>query len=261
MDNVAILIVSCDAYCDTWQYFFKAFDLFWPDCTIKKYLITNTLIPNYNNTKIIATGPESSWSAKMIKALGTIEEDNILLMLDDYFICQKVDNETIAHVLNEFTNNGYDYLRIMPIPKVNDGSEKTYRLDGKNLYEINLQAALWRKEYFLKVLRKDGLSAWQIEALQKVSSPERINGNCYATNYPVVNYLNGVIQGKWFPITVKKMEKLGIPINTSQRGTMSRKDILRRDFKNYVMHHVSVSSAVRLKKILKKLGIKFVTEN
>lgn len=261
MDNVAIIIVSCDAYQDTWPYFFSCFDMFWRDCSINKYLITNELTPTYPRTLIISTGLEKSWSAKMKYALNKIPEDNILLMLDDYFLWKKVNNSDIEHKISEFISFGYDYLRLMPIPKVSQGPRGIYELNGKNLYEINLQAALWKKSYLMQVLREDGLSAWQVEAKQKVSSPDRIFGKCMGVNYPILDYLNGVIQGKWYPETINKLKKLGIEIDTSNRGLMSSKDIMQRNFKNFVMHNVSIKTAMKIKKVLKAFGVKFVTEN
>lgn len=261
MNNVAIVIVSCDAYKDTWPYFFLCFDKFWPDCRIKKYIVTNKLHPQYNDTIVISTGEEKSWSAKMRFALQQISEEIIILLLDDYFICKQVNNSEVEKIIIKFNEFQYDYLRLMPIPKISNGSKDIYKLNGKNLYEINLQASIWRKSYLLKVLRHDGLSAWEIEALQKVSSEHRITGNTAATNYPIIDYLNGIIQGKWYPSTVNKMKKLGIYIDTKRRGMMSFKAIALRNLKNFIMHNVSVPTAVKLKHLLKSLGFKFVTEN
>ena len=83
-----------------------------------------------------------------------------------YFFKDRSDSR-----LFEFMSYDYDYLRLMPIPKVCRGKDGIYRLDGRNMYEINLQAAIWKKSYLMQVLREDGLSAWQVEAMQKVSSP------------------------------------------------------------------------------------------
>ena len=261
MKDVALVIVSCDAYKDTWPYFFACFTKFWPDCYIKKYIVTNELAPTYNDINVILSGEEKSWSSKMRYALGQISEDIIILLLDDYFICKKVENNEIEKTIERFIEYQYDYLRLMPIPKVSKKRNGIYELDGKNLYEINLQASVWRKSYLLRVLRHDGLSAWQVEAMQKVSSPYRIMGNVAASNYPIIDYLNGIIQGKWYPSTVKKMKKLNIFINTSQRGIMSFKAILTRNIKIFIMHNINIPIVVRLKNILKFFGFKFVTEN
>lgn len=256
-----MLIVSCDAYKDTWTYFFTCFEKFWPDCTIRKYLVTNELKPDFGDTTIIATGKETSWSTKMRMALTEIKEETVLLLLDDYFLCAGVDNADVEKRLFEFMSYDYDYLRLMPIPKVCRGKDGIYRLDGRNMYEINLQAAIWKKSYLMQVLREDGLSAWQVEAMQKVSSQNRITGNCYAANYPVLDYLNGVIQGKWYPDTVRKLAKQGIFINTKERGLMSKKSVLSRNVKNLILHNMPISMTMKLKKILKSVGVKFVTEN
>ena len=102
----AIVIASFDGYGDLWEPFFDIFFKMWEDSKkYRIYLINNTLKPVINNVTIINTGKEVSWSRKMKNGLDQIEEDNILLFLDDYFIANNADSKIMKKTINYFISN------------------------------------------------------------------------------------------------------------------------------------------------------------
>lgn len=258
----AIVVISFDGYKDLWDTFFACYEKFFPDCTLPIYLITNNELPTYPHVTAIATGTEVSWSHRVRNALEHIPEDTLLVVLEDYLLCEKTSSAKISRLFEVFVENGYDYMRLVPIPAQHrKESPGAYPLDTSALYGVNLQAAIWKKTYLQKLLYEDDFSAWEFEARQKPGSAMRIDGNCAALNYAGLNYLNGVIQGKWYPRTVNQLKKYGISIATDMRPIIKRNKLIVIDVKNWLSHHIPAKIIHTLKPIAVRAGFKFVTKD
>lgn len=258
----AIVVISFDGYKDLWDTFFECYEKFFPDCMLPIYLITNHEIPAYPHVTVVTTGDEVSWSRRVRSALKKIPEDTLLILLEDYFLCEKTSVEKIDGLFRIFSENTYDYLRVIPIPIQHKRKPSgAYPLDPSALYGVNLQAAIWKKSYLQKLLYDDDFSAWEFEARQKNNSTMRIDGNCAALNYTGLNYLNGVIQGKWYPRTVKQLKKHGIMIPTGNRSMIKRRKLIVMDIKNWLAHHIPTKIIHTLKPVAVPIGYKFVTKD
>ena len=258
--NVALTVISFDGYADIWDTFFICLNRFWKDRLYKTYLITNNAEPFYENVSVIKTGQEISWSRRTRNALKEIDAEYILLFLEDYLIDSTVDNEKVNSAIEYMKSNDIDFLRIAPIPKLKSGDEFAVQIDKKQLYGVNLQAAVWKKSYLLRLLGDDDFSAWEFEARQKFGSPKRIDGKCFATNDYVIHYLNGIIQGKWYIRTVDAFKSMGIDIPLGDRGLMTDKDMKRENIRNFLSHSLPPRIIRLLKPLAKKMGMSFVTD-
>lgn len=260
-NDTVILVDSFDGYSDIWETFAKGFNIFWKDRPYDTYLVTNNLKPDFEGIGVITTGEEISWSRRLRTALQKLDCKYVILLLEDYLICEKADNSDIERIMSEFREKNMDYLRIAPIPKTEGAKgNEPVKLSEKSLYGVNLQAGIWKKEYLLKLLCDDDFSAWQFEARQKNGAETQIKGENFALGYFLIPYLNGVIQGKWFPKTVESYKKLGIEIPTDSRGVMSRKQVLKWQARTGLAHHVPKGIIRAVKPVAKKLGFHFVTE-
>lgn len=258
----AVVIISFDGYKDIWDTFFKCYFKYWKNCHIKTYLITNNELPSFYDVEIIPTGEEISWSHRVRMALNNIKEDNLLVLLEDYFFYENINDEKIQTFFRVFQEKNYDYLRLMPIPpEYKKKKNNIYPLDPSFIYGVNLQAAIWKKDYLLKLLYDDDFSAWEFEARQKMDSKFRIQGNCMTLNYIGLNYLNGVVQGKWYPRTIRELSKRGIVIPINNRPIIKKRSLIVMDMKNWLLHHIPKNMIKRLKPIFSKFGYKFVTKD
>ena len=258
--DMAIAVISFDKYSDIWDIFAKCINTFWSDRTYNTYLVTNEACPTYQGIHVLATGREFSWSHRVRTALDAIQEDYILLLLEDYLISEKVDNLQMEEALRHMKEMDLDYLRIVPIPKIKGSKrKKIVAITSKMVYGVNLQAAIWKKEYLLKTLSDKHFSAWEFEARQKFGEATRVEGKCYASNDFVIKYLNGIIQGKWYKKTLDNFSSMGIKISLGERAVMSNKDMLRENVRNFFLHHIPPRIICTLKPIAQKMGFKFVT--
>ena len=259
--DTAIVVVSFDGYSDVWPVFAQGLNRFWSDRPFETYLVTNEAEPSFDSIRIVKTGEEISWSRRLRTALSQIDSEYIILLLEDYLLCKDVNNADVLRLIDFMKANSADYMRIAPIPKIKSDApdNQPVPLPQDTLYGVNLQAGIWKKDYLLSLADGD-ISAWEFEARQKNGAPTQIKGNCYAVNYFPVKYLNGIIQGKWYPETVKAYKRLGVGIDTRSRGVMATKAVIKSKFKRWLVSVVPAKTVRNLKPLAKKLGFHFVTD-
>lgn len=260
--DIAIVVVSFDKYSDIWDTFARCINTYWKDRPFPTYLITNEKDADYDGITIIKTGPEISWSRRVNKALNSISEKYVLLLLEDYLIDETVNNELVCKTIDYIVANRIDYFRIAPLPLLKGKADEAHAIPitEKTLYGVNLQAAIWDKSYLNKMVSEGDFNAWQFEARQKVGSENYIAGKCVASDIYIIHYLNGIIQGKWYIKTIEQLKEKGINIELGNRDIMTDKDMSRENFRNYLLHHTSPKIIKMLKPLAKKLGFKFVTD-
>ena len=172
--NYSILINTCDKFEDCWDPFFKLFSLYWPDYKGKVYLNTEYKDYNFENIDIRSLKvcenhgiPKSSrvtWSQCLRWAIEEIEDDIVLYMQEDYFIKDRVDNATIQKICGKMMQSP----DIMCIYLHSHAVEKELEIeDGlsivkKDGWRLSCQAALWRKQELLDIIR-DYESPWEFE--------------------------------------------------------------------------------------------------
>ena len=259
--NMAIAVISFDKYSDIWAVFALCINKFWKDRKYKTYLVTNDARPIYDGIEIVNTGKEVSWSHRVRTALEVIQEEYVMLLLEDYLISEDVDEARVAETLRYMQEQCLDYLRIAPIPVIKNAQRGIFAtaITSNMVYGVNLQAAVWKRAYLLKTLADVNFSAWEFEARQKFGESTRVDGKCYATNDFVIQYLNGIIQGKWYVKTVERLATLGIEVPLGERSVMTDKDMRRENVRNFFLHHLPPPLIRALKPIAKKIGFKFVT--
>lgn len=260
--KMSTVVLSFDKYSDIWPVFFKCFEKNWK-VSSQTYLITNELRDSFTNVTTLCVGPEKSWSDRARKAIQKIDSEYILLMLEDYFVISPFENKECEKLLDFMEKNKADYLRIYPFPQIkfsNTDNSEIHKIPENLLYGVNLQPAIWKKDYLLKLLGNDDFSAWEFEARQKNGSNLRINGNIYTVDNKIFEMLNGVLQGKWYPPSVKKLKKIGITIDTSNRKVLSNRQVIIYKFKIIIRKIAGPKLIKQIKPLLKKIGIKFVTD-
>lgn len=256
------MVLSFDKYSDLWPVYFDCTKKFW-HARIPIYFVTNEKRPEFENVQVITTGPEISWSHRARKAVETIEAKYILLMLEDYYVTSLVEDNIIDSLISFMEKHDADYLRIYPFPKMrfkDAGEQGIHKVPEESLYGANLQASIWKKEYLLKLLEDGDFSAWEFEARQKNGAPTQIKGNLYTVDYAPFQMVNGVLQGKWYLPSVKKLEALGINVNTSSRAILPWTKVVAYRAK-IILRRIAGPSIIRkVKPVLKMLGVSFVTE-
>lgn len=230
--------------------------------------MNNTISKEYGNTvTVINAGNEKDWSGRVKLALGQIKEKYILFMLEDYYIGKHVNTNVISEALNIMNSEKIVYYRITNQPK-GKFEHKKYKylspIADNQAYGVNLQAAIWEKEFFEKYLGDVDCSAWTVEInhLKKVKDKysEDIK-DCVVDTRGIIDIHNGVIKGKWVPKTLKYFKQNGIFIDKGARGVLSLKNNLSINARASLSPIFSNESRRLLKRNLSKLGFTFTSDN
>ena len=239
-ENITIIVNTCDGFEDCWIPFFTLLKTYWPACSAKILLTTykknftfegldiECLLSSKNNSS------ELQWSDNLTLALDEyVKTDLVLLMLDDFFICDFVDDNTINKSveimkrdnLSNITLTNHDTKRIYHKTENPLLSE----IDQKSPYRVTTSPALWKRASLKKYLRKDE-NIWMFEVLGTRRSYNikdsffRVNESNIATGFQeVIPYFQGVddtgiVKGKWQKGIERVFETAGIEIDFTKRG-------------------------------------------
>lgn len=102
LDNLSILVLSCDKYKNTWKPFFTLLDRYYSNHN-ETYLSTETLNCEYSDHTLNVNS--DIWTERFRISLSVIDTDYVLVMLDDFFIRKQVNDKLIAKALSTIKND------------------------------------------------------------------------------------------------------------------------------------------------------------
>ena len=231
MDNsVTILVNSCDLYEDAWEPFFRLLHIQWPTCQYPCVLNTETKVYqcDFMNVKTICAGGGQTWSKRIINCLKQIDSDYILFFLEDEFLREKVNTQWFDNTLQymkEHEDVGVIFVRHSGKQKEHSGEPYIDRHALTDRFPIVGLAALYRKTYFLKLLRKHE-NPWEFERYGSIRS-QRMKEKVlqYSWDYPAMFVFDdeiekgyGITKRKWLPKNKELFEQYGISVNFERLG-------------------------------------------
>ena len=225
MNDVSVLIYSCDAYADIWNPFFTLFFRYW-DCPYKVYITAESCKCEFENVTTLNTTGDN-WTDRIRKAVEQIPTKYVIGMCEDMFFRRPVRQEIIDNCVTYMNQDYKKEIASFNFEMANsiiDESEypgfglKTCEYD----YQKNCQPNLWRKEILLELLQASQ-SPWEWE-----TSLAPMNYKYYVWNgdpdklvfeYGYHGKWFGIQKGKWVIDDVAPLfEKEEINIDYSIRG-------------------------------------------
>ena len=98
-----ILVMSCDKNEDLFYPFYHCIEKYWPDHPEVMYSTETKINPYYKT--ICKNYDINKWTKRVRESVQEINDDFILLMVDDIFIRQKVNNDSIISLTKYFDDN------------------------------------------------------------------------------------------------------------------------------------------------------------
>lgn len=269
MNNLAILVLSCDKYSDLWEDFFNLKERFWPDCPYPCYLATDTKEYEREGVKLLHFGNIRTWTICARKALEQIPEPYVALFLEDAFIYKKIDTKIVEENLQFMIDYQADFLTM---ERNRSGRElkpedqiipHIWCIDKHRNYGIDTSAAIWDKRFFIQQLERVDCDPWRFEVnyCDESKTKEGLPGKIYFDDRQSFNISpkEVVIQGKLVPDTVAMFHRLGYDIDTTKRPMITRRKMyvgnVKRWFRNHLRETPGLNKIVR--KIAKLFGIEF----
>ena len=199
MHSCAVLVVSSDGYKDLWRPFFQLFAEYWPDCPFPVYLGAQTEAADFPGVQTLLAGPDAPWGCSLRRFLSELGCENVLLLLEDFFVSEKVSTANILDQLAALRGLGGTVLRLHPNPPptIKVGGHPTigeqHRLAP---FRVSLQASIWNRAALLALVR-DHESPWEFELKGTLRSQARPRG-FYCTFDQEFPYWHVVEKGAWF---------------------------------------------------------------
>lgn len=208
--SVSIVVLSCDERAKYWDIFFKLKSRYWKECPYPIYLVSESLKHRRYRT-ININSP--IWTKRFREALKQVDEDYVIILLEDYFLRQIVDQERLSTVTKIITQNpniatfNFERNYREALPCAFDGWLKQ---KNNQVYLNSTQPSIWNKQILMDRLREDQ-DPWQWE-LTVVNSPY---DHLINTGNPIIN--NGYQHGKPFGIMKGEMTEECISFLRSKR--------------------------------------------
>ncbi len=242
--STAILVLSCDKYADVWAPFFQFFKKYWNDCPFPVYLGTNQKQFTFDNVKQIFSHKKTTWSDELQTILLQIPEQNLIIILEDYFITKSVNNNEIIELVEIMEKENAAFLKLGIFPEKYNSlwphtPLKKYpaiaSINKGSKYRLCLQTAIWNKDILLKLLDHTE-NPWQFEI--EASKRSNLIDNLFLTvipdpakkivHGPITYYCTALSAGKWMRGAIELCKNEGINIDTSNRSIESKYEEIRR---------------------------------
>lgn len=168
LKDLSILVLSCDKYKNTWKPFFTLLDRYYSNHN-ETYLSTETLNCEYSDHTLNVNS--DIWTERFRIALSVIDTDYVLVMLDDFFIRQQVNDKLIAKALSTIKKD-------KNIAVIN--FEKDYRKSDNYSKEFNkqrnmqpylnsCQPSIWNKNILIERLQENETAwVWETKAINSI---------------------------------------------------------------------------------------------
>jgi hypothetical protein len=230
LNNLAILVNTCDKYRDVWELFIRSFEEFFPECDIPIYLNTETVnvLPFTTALDVKIINNSGPWGRRLKSCLHDISEDFVINIFDDYLLEDRLDRRKLYDIVDLLQINDFlsvVYLNAVSLRYHRDIPNAGFR-EIKNFteYRLNSAPSLWRKKDLLQ-LTHDNDSPWSWEvfgtyrsfASKKVFlSPSSINNNIFSYDYKKGG---AIYRGKWVAEVIdEKIKKYNISLDPNIRG-------------------------------------------
>ena len=249
LNKYTIIVNSCDDYEDLWFPFFKLFKKYWDPENVK--ILLNTESKNYSFegldiTCVHAKRKNETYAQRFLNVLKYVETPYVLIMLDDFFIREKVDQDQICNIIEWMENDKtIAYFNCDSTPLYKKCEESQYKgfimIPKGNEYTLNLQVAIWRKD-LLKSFWKNKASPWEWELYVNLIAASSEKYHFYCSSKEGNGFIDygynpqgmGVFRGKWVKNDVVPLfEKEKINVDFSKRGFFNGDNSLDKTLKNY----------------------------
>lgn len=192
MNDVTILVLSCDKYADLWKPFFMLFRKYWPKCPYPVVLGSNT--KKNRGVPTILSGPDRDWSTSLLKILSQITTPHVFIWLDDIFPISRVSTQRFKDSLRFMNLKNAKHIHVYPVPKP-DHVEGLFGIFDRGAPYRATALGFWDRKYLMDLLLP-GESPWKFEVMGSYRSC--YDDGFYCHMQPLFNRLHVVEKGKIF---------------------------------------------------------------
>ena len=224
--RIALVVSSCDAFCDTWVPFAHFFAKFWPDCPFQPFLIVNQLPVVSDFLEPIAVGLDQGWASNFLRTLERLPHDYVLYLQDDYFLDVPVQTARVLEDCIWAIEHDADALCFRGYPEPQPGyavaNERFGFAPVDSDGRTRCQFTLWKKSSLARVLR-EGENAWEMESRGSERTVDmQILVYARRDESPIHYLSSAIVRGLWVPKALEMCREAGIAISPRGRGVYTK---------------------------------------
>lgn len=271
---MTILFCSCDKYKDLWDPFFTIFKDQWNDCQYE--ILINTESETYHfegldirTLSLYKKGERVPYGKRMIDHITAIRTKYTMIVLDDFFLRDKVNESIIDTILNYMDKNtNIECIRLTPYQhrETYDRCVPSKELPGFyhvskcSEYKLNFQVCIWRTDRLLGYWREDD-DPWRWEVFANITSFDSSGFMVVGEEVgPILDYgykvngqpLSDVYRGKWVMENnlVGLFEEHGLSVDFSLRGAYKKEEEPKHFYNiqtiRYVVKRIGLGNTITL---------------
>jgi len=150
--------------------------------------------------RTVCTGTGKNWSEMLAEALETVRTPYVLMLMNDYYLAERVDTDRILELLAKCKSADALNLRMNPTPKT---------AIKNTAYSVSCQAGFWNREFLCDLVSKTK-SAWEFERYGSFMFDESDPRPLLVTDKKEFPFLDVVHKGYWEPFGVRLLADNGI---------------------------------------------------
>ena len=227
--DYALMVLGCDKNAELLPMFLRNLKKYWPEYDKEIYINTESVRFQDKQYNLIFPSHmydiSIPWAKRLYDFLKEYPYEYVVFLLDDFILSDYVDNSELNRVHKIMIQNlkiaCFNFMETYKNTEnnVKEGYARYYLKNRKAEFRINLQAAIWRKEFLMKFIRKHE-NPWQFETWGSKRA-QRFKDEIYHIKNEakhVFMYPEGGVlaDGKWR--NVDFLNKEGFKIDFSIRG-------------------------------------------
>ena len=234
MNDIAILVNSCDAYSDLWPFFFRLLKKNWENIESHNIYLNTETVSKYDAglpITIINTRQEGAdqWGKRVINCLNHIKENYVVLLMDDFFLRSALDDRQLQLCLDYFEKepkSAVFYLtHVFKKTFPESVFEKFEQIPQYTNYRLNSGPSLWKKDKLIKYIEEtDNPWAWEYFGTCRTNHTDD-EFFCIKRENTIYDYAHAIYRGRWLENEVKPlMDEFGLDIDLTKRGSIAETD-------------------------------------
>lgn len=237
--DCTILVTSCDAYRDVERPFLALFRRYWPDCPFELVVNGETAAePGFD--RAVLCGKGKSWSEMLVEALDQITTPYVILLMNDYYLCDTVDTETVLGFVAAAKSERALSVRMVPEPAGAGpvrtvGNVRLQEFPKNTAYAVSCKATVWDRA-FLRALAAKTKSAWEFERRGSFLFESCETRPLLVSPTRAFPFLDVVHKGYWEPYGVALLAREKVDYDFSRRGRAPLTLRLKEWIKGKIFH-------------------------
>ena len=211
--------MSCDKNKDLWKPFYLCMEKYWKNHPEIIYSTETEINPYYKT--ICRDLPINKWTKRVYETVKDLPCKHILLMVDDLFIREKVDNDFIYYLTKYVDGNIASLNFEFSFDKKDINYHNNIMLrNPKGKFKLSCMCQMWKKEKLLKLFNCEK-DPWKFEKDNEAKQYAYLiskYGDFINWGKRHDTWKWGIVKGKWTKECKEFFDKEGIVINYEERG-------------------------------------------